>query len=95
MTQVPGFPGIGPTGQVGIVDASTAFTNAGVLVNPDQALTAGGFLLYSVLAELRVISQLLQSIANTSDDLKQMRTDAIADMGTLYVANPPTPVLSS
>lgn len=87
------FPGVGPTGSISIND----FVNAqlGAQVTADGAQVMGGFLLYSILTELRLHSQMLQTIANISDNLATLRQDAVTDMGTIYVANPPTPVASS
>lgn len=91
---LPGFPGAG-VGQVnGLADATGI--GAALQVTADNAATAGGFLLYSILAELRIHTIYLQVLANIpTDNLAQMRQDIVNDMGTLYVANAPTPVLSS
>ena len=95
MVAVPNFPNVGPIGNFSIQDGSSANTGAGLTINADGSTTDGGFLLYSILAELRVMTQMLLVIANSVDDPRQLRADAIADMGTLYVANPTTPVRSS
>lgn len=89
---IPGFPGIGPTGGMWIQDGTGAYI---ANVTADGELWIGGALMYSILAELRVHSVLLAAIANIPDNLLQLRSDAVADMGTLYAASPATPTPSS
>lgn len=90
---LPNFPGAGILGTIGVGDATG--TNSGLQVQPDSGAVVSGFLLYSILAELRVQTQFLAVIANVPDQLSQLRADAITDMGAIYTTNPPTPVLSS
>lgn len=91
---IPNFPGAGPIGGFWQYDGSGLTSNAQQVL-PDGSAVIGGYVLMSILAELRVHSQLLAVIANGPDNLQQLRSDAVADMGTLYAANPVTPVPSS
>lgn len=90
---VPNFPGIGPIGNVSIADG--VGSNNPASVTADNMLWVGGAVIYSMLAEMRVQTQMLQIIANNSDNLAQLRADAVADMAPLYVGPETTPVLSS
>jgi hypothetical protein len=91
---IPGFPGIGPIGGVYIIGSGAG---AGSLtIGADGSQWVGGYVMISILAELRVHSQLLQILANDySNQLSQLRADAIADMGTLYQTNAVAPIPSS
>lgn len=88
---IANFPAVGPVG------GYYNFGPAGGIaqIAPDQEMWVGGPLLYSILAELRLHSQLLAVIANVSDNLQTLRNDAVADMGTLYTSSAPTPTPSS
>lgn len=89
----PNFPGIGPIGGFYVLDGTTS--NNAMEVTADNMAWVGGPVLYSMLAEMRVQSQLLAIIANVPDQLSTLRADAIADMGTLYTVVETTPVASS
>ena len=91
---IPNFPGIGPIGGMYVSDGSFT-TGANMTVNADGSITVNGYVLISILAELRVQSQLLQTIANVTDQLSQMRADAVADMGVLYQPGAVAPIPSS
>lgn len=90
---VPNFPGVGPIGYFSLMDGVSS--NAPAAVDAAFGLWVSGPVLVSILAELRVHSQLLQTIANTPDNLLQLRTDAVADMGSIYTAPFATPIQSS
>lgn len=89
----PNFPGIGPIGGFYILDGTTS--NNGAEVDVGSGLWVSGPVLVSILAELRVQSQLLQTLANVPDQLSQLRADAVADMGAIYTAAFATPIQSS
>lgn len=90
---IPNFPGVGPIGGFWIYDGTT--TNNAAEVDAGNGLWVSGPVLVSILAELRVHSQLLQIIANVQDQLSQLRADAVADMGAVYTAPFATPIQSS
>lgn len=91
---IPNFPGIGPIGGMFIMDGSGIY-GGNTTVGNDGAAWMGGYVMISILAELRIHSQLLQTIANTTDNLSQLRSDAVADMGTLYQTGATAPIASS
>lgn len=70
-------------------------SNAEAAVFADGGLMISGPVMLSILAELRVQTGLLQTIANTFDSLSVARSDEIANMGTLYTAAYATPLPSS
>lgn len=90
---IPNFPGVGPIGYFSLMDGVSS--NAPAAVDAANGLWISGPVLVSILAELRVQSGLLQTIANTFDNLQQLRADAVADMGTIYTAPFATPIQSS
>ncbi len=83
----PGFPNVGPLGEVYL---------GGITVEPDGGITISGYVLISILAELRVHSVLLYGNGvPEGTSLAQLRADAVADMGPLYQANATAPIPSS
>lgn len=86
-----GFPGVGPVGSFSVNDF--VLGTQGAQVNSDGGLTVGGNLLYNILAELRVQTQLLANISNQGDNIIQMRSDAIMDF-TLATTYPITLISS-
>lgn len=96
MALIPNFPNVGPVGQFGVLDAGADNTNAGANVGLDNSLWVGGYVMLSILAELRVHSVLLYGNGvPEGTSLAQLRADAIADMGPLYQANATAPIPSS
>ena len=90
---LPGFPAVGPTGGFFIMGAPGGYP---AQVLGDEGLWISGPWLISVLAELRVQTQLLYALLGTEPtQLSQLRADAVADMGTLYSTTLATPVPSS
>lgn len=90
---IPNFPGVGPIGAFSIIDGVSS--NAEAAVYADNGLMVSGPVMLSILAELRVQTGLLQTIANTFDSLSLARADEIANMGTLYTTPYATPLPSS
>ena len=89
---VANFPAVGPVG---------IYFNGGpgggiAQVLGDASMWMGGPWIITILAELRVQTQLLQQILGTeTTQLSQLRQDAITDMGTLYSSTIAAPVASS
>ncbi|MDE2100363.1 MAG: hypothetical protein KGL39_24135 [Patescibacteria group bacterium] len=86
------FPAVGPVG------GYYQFGPGGGIqqVLADQSGWVGGPWIISLLAELRIQTQLLYAIyGNENTSLSQMRTDAVNDMGTLYATGLSAPVQSS
>jgi hypothetical protein len=89
---IPNFPGVGYVGTYAVGGPSGYVAQ----VLGDQTQWVGGYLLFSLLSEARVQTQLLYQLLGTeTTQLSQLRADAIADMGTLYATNPVAPVPSS
>lgn len=90
---VPNFPAVGWVGVYGIAGYQGG---PAAQVLGDSSLWVGGYLMFTLLAELRVQTQLLYALLGTEPtQLAQLRQDAISDMGTLYTTQPVAPVPSS
>jgi hypothetical protein len=82
-----GFAGAGAAAGIFLLDGTSPSENVAA-VDLTNASWISGPALVSILAELRVRSQFLQTIANVPDNLAQLRADMIADMGQATVLWP-------